>query len=270
MKLSLLLTLPDVDNPVQTGDASYRRNCRQLGALFEKIGSGNLVGVAGTTTLDFRTDGVACVKSVALVNGATSLVTSIGGTSVTTTYSAVGGAGQSEQHDNETLNTHSADINANATVNKWVTASVVGTAAASEYVALSGTDTGTLTVTIAGSATSVTGAGVDDTDGAALAAAINANTAVANSVTATYNSGNNRLTITARSSGSAGNAITLTVTGTGLTANGAKLSGGKDKVYLTAKAPGVLGNAIVVSSASTGATVATVTAGTESRVVYSL
>jgi hypothetical protein len=274
LKLNLSLTLPSIDNPVQTSDTAHRRNCRQLSDVFKKLASGNMIGVAGSSVLDFRTSGVSAAADISLVNGATSLASVIGGTTVTTTYSAIGGAGQSVQHDNETLTTHASDINANTTVNKWVTASVVGVAAAAEYVTLTSCTTGTVIVTVNGVAVQVTHDTDDDTDGAALVVAFNKSTA-SQSCTAAYNASNNRLTITAKAAGSAGNAITLACSGTGKgssAAHGATLAGGTDKVTVTCKIPGVIGNSVSLSTGSTGATAsaARLAGGSESRVTYSL
>jgi hypothetical protein len=261
LKISLNLTLPDVDNPIQTGDTTHRRNCLHLADLLKKLASGNLPGVAGTTTLDMRTSGASASAYLTASSASGSVGATIGGTTVTATAS--GG-------DNPSLALIKAAINANTTVNKWVVASIAGLATASEYVTLSGTS-GTLTVTINGTGVSVTHNTDDDTDGAALATAINASTR-RNLITASYNAGNNRLTITANSAGSAGNAITLAVTGTGLTANGATLSGGTDKCVVTSLVPGVVGNSISFVASGTGITAsgARLSGGTESRVSYSL
>lgn len=42
LKMNLSLSLPDVDNAVQTGDPTHRRNCLQLSQLFKKLANGNL------------------------------------------------------------------------------------------------------------------------------------------------------------------------------------------------------------------------------------
>lgn len=275
LKLNLSLTIPSIDNPVQTGDASYRRNCRQLGKMFERLGSGNMVGVAGSTVLDFRTSGVAASATLKLVNGATSCASVIGGTTVTTTYSASGGAGQSALHDYETLVTHCADINADATVSKWVSAALSGDEAATGTVQLTTTTTGAVTVTINGIVVSVAGSTDEDAVGALLVAAIAASTA-GNLVTPTYDTGTDVLTLTANTAGYAGNAITLACGGAGIggsAVGAATLAGGTDKITITSLVPGVIGNAISFTNASTGTTESgsgRLAGGTESRVVYSL
>jgi len=275
LKLNLSLIIPAVDNPVQTGDASYRRNCRQLGKMFEKLGSGNIVGVAGTSSLDFRTDGVSAAATLKLVNGATSCASVIGGTTVTTTYSASGGAGQSALHDYETLVTHAADINANTTVNKWVSAALSGDVAATGTVQLTTTTTGAVTVTIGGIVVSVAGATDEDVVGALLVTAIHASRA-SNLVSAAYDTGTDVLTLTARTAGYAGNAITLACGGAGIggsAVGAAALVGGTDLLTITCLVPGVIGNSISFTNASTGTTESgsgRLASGTESRVTYSL
>lgn len=275
LRLNLSLVIPEIDNPVQTGDASYRRNCRQLGQMFEKIGSGNMVGVAGSTTLDFRTSGVAASATLKIVNGATSSVSVIGGTSVTTAYSDSGGAGQSALHDYETLVSHAADINANTTVNKWVSAAVSGDVAATGTVQLTGTGAGAVVIHVGGVACSVAGSSDEDAVGALLVASINASS-MNRLVVATYDEGTDIVTLTALAGGYAGNAITLTVDGAGAgtsAASAATLTGGTDKITLTSLVPGVIGNAISFTNASTGTTESgsgRLAGGTESRVTYSL
>lgn len=274
LKLTLLCTLPDIDNPIETGDPSWRRNCRQLGQMFEKLGSGNMVGVSGTAALDLRTSGVSASTTLKLVNGATSLASVIGGTTVTTTYSASGGAGQSALHDNETLVSHAAAINANTTVNKWVSAAVSGDLQAAQTVQLTTTAAGTFTTVINGTSIDAVSTTDEDVTGANIVAAVNGST-LAGTVSASYDTGTDVLTITAVSGGYAGNAITLSISGDGIgasTATGAALVGGTDKITITSLVPGVIGNSISTSTSSTGATMgaARLAGGTESRVTYSL
>lgn len=78
--------------------------------------------------------------------------------------------------------------------------------------------------TIGGTAKTVTWATSDTASAAALVTAINADTTLNKYVLATSAAG--VVTITAVSPGQIGNGITLTASGTGVTASGAKLSGG--------------------------------------------
>lgn len=93
-------------------------------------------------------------------------------------------------------------------------------------VTIGGSATGTLTATINGVATNVTYATSATNSAALLAAAINASTnpLVAGHVKATSAAG--VVTIEAVTPGIAGNAITLAGSGTGVTASGARLTGG--------------------------------------------
>lgn len=152
LKMNLSLSLPNVDQPIFTGDASWRRNCRQLAELFKKMASGNLprrqlgaVHAYGTVTLD--------------------------------------------------------------------------------------TCSGTLVVVVDGTAITVSHNTDDATDGAALAAAINANATLKPKVLARYNSTTKILTIQSKVAGLAGN-YTLSASGTGLTASGAALTLGVDETTL--------------------------------------
>lgn len=97
--------------------------------------------------------------------------------------------------------------------------------------------TGTLTIasgsgtvggTINGVGVTVTWGTSDTATAAALATAINAsgNALVANHVTATSAAG--VVTLSAKKKGAAGNAITLAASGTGVTASGARLTGGTE------------------------------------------
>jgi hypothetical protein len=102
-------------------------------------------------------------------------------------------------------------------------------------VAASGTFTvatgsGTLTAIINGVSIAVTATGVDATDAAAMAAAIVASTdpLVKHFVTATSALGVVTVTAVESAIGLSGNAITTTATGTGFTAQQARLTGGTD------------------------------------------
>lgn len=104
--------------------------------------------------------------------------------------------------------------------------------------------TGTLTLSSAsgtvggiinGVTVTVTASGGDTATAAALAAAINAsaNALVSGSVIATSALG--VVTLTARQAGPSGNAITLAATGTGVTASGARLTGGASTTFSFSK-----------------------------------
>lgn len=99
--------------------------------------------------------------------------------------------------------------------------------------------TGTLTIesgsgsvggTINGTAVTVTWATSDTASAAALAVAINAAAdIVSKHVVATSSAG--VVTLTAKCGGHAGNAVTLVASGTGVTASGARLTGGSGTVH---------------------------------------
>lgn len=156
LKMNLSLSLPSsVDDPVQTGDASFRRNCRQVGQLFERLGSGNLsVGPSG------RLGSNHSYGTVTLSTTSGALVISVNGTSVTRTAS-----------------------------------------------------------------------GGDDTDGAALAASINANATLKTLVRARYATATDIITIESLVTGTGGN-YALSVSGGGLTASGAAMTLGADDAVI--------------------------------------
>ena len=114
------------------------------------------------------------------------------------------------------------------TANASMRADVGGVAAAGTFTVATGS--GTITAVINGVSIAKTATGVDATDAAAMAAAINASTnaLVAPLVSATSALG--VVTVTAKGSafGVSGNAITTTATGTGFTAQQARLTGGLD------------------------------------------
>lgn len=107
LKMSLSLSLPDVDQPVQTGDTTHRRNCRQLGQLFNKMSMGN-VGADGNSHGFAHGYG-----TVALSSCSGDLIVTIDGTSVTRAHAS------SDDADGAAL---AALINADTTLNKKVLA----------------------------------------------------------------------------------------------------------------------------------------------------
>jgi hypothetical protein len=108
LKMNLSLSLPSsVDDPVQTGDTSIRRNCRQIGALFKSLASGNLSIGNG------RLGSNHAYGTVVLASTSGDLVVTIAGTSVTRTHAS------SDDADGAAL---AVSINANATLNKLVKA----------------------------------------------------------------------------------------------------------------------------------------------------
>lgn len=86
------------------------------------------------------------------------------------------------------------------------------------------TATGTVGGTIGGTLVTVTASGGDTATATALAAAINANTTVNKWVAATSVAA--VVTLKVLSGGAVGNNVTLAASGTGVTASGAKLTGG--------------------------------------------
>lgn len=86
------------------------------------------------------------------------------------------------------------------------------------------TASGTVGGTIGGTAVTVTASGGDTATAAAIATAINANTTVNKWVSAT--SSGAVVTVTSLRGAAVGNNITLVADGTGVTASGAKLTGG--------------------------------------------
>lgn len=107
LRMSLNLALPDVDNPVQTGDTTHRRNCRQLGQLFHKMSMGN-VGADGNSLGIVHGYGTVTLSSCS-----GDLVVTIDGTSVTRAHAS------SDDADGAAL---AALINADSTLNKKVLA----------------------------------------------------------------------------------------------------------------------------------------------------
>jgi phage tail sheath gpL-like len=100
--------------------------------------------------------------------------------------------------------------------------------------------TGTLTIasgsgpvggTINGTAKTVTWATSDTASATALAAAINADATLNKFILATSSAG--VVTLTAFPAGALGNAVTLVASGTGVTASGAKLTGGLSDVAVS-------------------------------------
>lgn len=108
-----------------------------------------------------------------------------------------------------------------------------GTGVAASGTITMATSSGTVGAVINGVTVSVTWATSDTASSAALAAAINAsvNPLVQPFVSATSALG--VTTITAKTKGTAGNAITLAATGTNVTASGARLTGGTDGTAVT-------------------------------------
>ena len=117
LKMNLSLSLPDVDNAVQTGDPTHRRNCLQLSQLFKKLANGNLpVDRVGSChaygTVQF-TGTAAAAQSVTINN---TVVSQTGGGTADTDAASMAAA-----------------INANAVLSKLV---VARAAAATDLVTI--------------------------------------------------------------------------------------------------------------------------------------
>lgn len=119
-----------------------------------------------------------------------------------------------------------ADVGGTASTGSYALSGVGGTAAAGS-ISFSGSN-GAWTATVNGVVFSGTSAGVDSDESADLAAQITASAdpLIAGVVTAIQ--AGDDVDITAVAKGTAGNAITLAVTGTGLSTSGATLAGGAD------------------------------------------
>ncbi len=109
LKMNLNLNLPSsVDNPVQTGDSTPRRNCRQLAKLFDRLASGNL-----SISADGRLGSVNAYGTVALSGCSGSLTVTVNQITVTRAHAS------SDDADGAAL---AASINSDTNLKKIVKA----------------------------------------------------------------------------------------------------------------------------------------------------
>lgn len=202
----------------------------------------NYSGSSGAQTISVQGEGQGAVGVLTLSGGTGAVGGTIGGTLVTATWAT---------SDLNTCNLIAAAINANTTANKFV-AAAASVATATATVA---TGSGTETITVGGVAISVTWATSDTATAAALAAAINASPTAP--VAATSAAG--VVTMYSRTPGTAGNAITLAVSGTGMSKSGATLAGAgtNANVLVSALTDGSSGLGITLAASGTGVTAST-------------